>query len=171
MPTFLGPSGMKLGVSHDGYLATHGLIHQRRLDLGFDGRGLAGQDSLVATEFAEKRKFDTKMDEAKLQGLPFSCRFHLHPDVDARLDMGGTAVSLMLKSGDIWVFRHNSSAQLSIEPSVYLEKTRLKPRAAKQIVLSGRAMEYATRVTWYLAKAQDTPNSLRDLTAEEMPKL
>lgn len=166
-----GQTGMKLGISHDGYLATHGVTHERRLDLGFDGRGLAGQDSLMVLETVDKRKFDSKMDEIKLQGLPFSCRFHLHPDVDAELDMGGTAVSLALKSGEIWVFRHNSSAKLTVEPSVYLEKTRLKPRAAKQIVLSGRAMDYATRVTWYLAKAQDTPNSLRDLTAEEIPKL
>ncbi|MEH6833595.1 MULTISPECIES: heparinase II/III family protein [Falsihalocynthiibacter] len=166
-----GQSGMKLGASHDGYLATHGILHQRRLDLGFDGRGLAGQDSLLAESHVNKRLFDAKMDEVKLQGIRFSCRFHLHPDVEAALDMGGTAVSLALKSGEIWVFRHNSSAQLSLEPSVYLEKTRLKPRAAKQIVLSGRAMDYATRVTWYLAKAQDTPNSLRDLATDEILKL
>lgn len=166
-----GQTGVKLGVRHDGYVATHGLSHQRRLDLNFDGRGLAGQDSLTAIEAVDRRKFDQEMDRLQLRGIPFSCRFHLHPDVDAELDMGGTAVSLVLKSGEIWVFRHNSSAQLTLEPSVYLEKTRLKPRAAKQIVLSGRAMDYATRVTWYLAKAQDTPNSIRDLEPDEPSKL
>ncbi|WP_380058620.1 heparinase II/III family protein [Falsihalocynthiibacter sp. SS001] len=164
-------SGMQLGASHDGYVATHGILHQRRLELGFDGRGLAGQDFLTVTTPTDKRTFDARMDAARLQGIPYSVRFHLHPDVDAELDLGGTAVSLALRSGEIWVFRHNSSAQLSVEPSVYLEKTRLKPRAAKQIVLSGRAMDYATRVTWYLAKAQDTPNSLRDLVRDGIPKL
>ncbi len=55
--------------------------------------------------------------------------------------MGGTAVSLALKSGEIWVFRHDGAAGLSLQPSVYLERGRLKPRAAKQIVLSGRMQE------------------------------
>jgi len=50
---------------------------------------------------------------------------------------------------------------------VYLEINRLKPRATKQIVLSSRALEYASRVTWTLAKAHDTPDSLRDLARDE----
>ena len=53
---------------------------------------------------------------------------------------------MALKSGEIWVFRHDGSGELSLEPSVYLENGRLKPRPSKQVVLSGRAMAYATRV-------------------------
>ncbi len=56
---------------------------------------------------------------------------------------------------------------MSLEPSVFLEKGRLKPRATKQIVLSARAMEYATRVRWTLAKAQDTPSHVRDLERDD----
>ena len=82
--------------------------------------------------------------------------------------MGGAAVSVALKSGEIWIFRHDSGAHLSVEPSVYLEKGRLKPRAAKQIVLSGVAMEYATRIRWSLAKAQDSAMAIRDLHREEL---
>jgi uncharacterized heparinase superfamily protein len=103
----------------------------------------------------------------KLQGIPFQVRFHLHPDVDAELDMGGAAVSMALKSGEVWVFRHDGRAKLSLERSVYLEKTRLKPRAAKQVVLSATAMDYATRVRWTLAKAQETPTTLRDLEMDD----
>ncbi|MCV6825738.1 heparinase II/III family protein [Halocynthiibacter sp. SDUM655004] len=166
-----GQEGVQLSGEHDGYLQTHGLVHQRHLDLSFDGRGLSGTEVLLADTSKAKRRFDVHMDSGKLSGIPYSCRFHLHPDVDAEVDMGGTAVSLALKSGEIWVFRHNSTAKLTLEPSVYLEKTRLKPRAAKQIVLSGRAMDYATRVTWHLAKAQDTPSNIRDVEPNEMPKL
>ena len=68
--------------------------------------------------------------------MPFAIRFHLHPDVDATLDMGGHAVSMQLRSGEIWMFRHDGRAKLTLEPSVYLEKGRLKPRACQQIVLS-----------------------------------
>ena len=119
----------------------------------------------------DRRRFDRAMDAATLQGIPFDIRFHLHPDVDASLDMGGAAVSMALKSGEIWVFRSDGRVSLSLEPSVYLEKNRLKPRATKQIVLSGRVMEYATRTRWSLAKAQDTPIGIRDLTQDEMEPL
>lgn len=160
-------AGAGLQVGHDGYEASHGVIHMRRLDQSSDGRTLAGEDTLMAITDADKRRFDRAMDAVKLQGIAYAVRFHLHPDVDAVLDMGGAAVSLALKSGEIWVFRHGGEARLSLEPSVYLEKNRLKPRATKQIVLTARALEYASRVTWTLAKAQDTPDSLRDLVRDD----
>ena len=83
--------------------------------------------------------------------------------MDAKLDLGGAAVSMALKSGEIWVFRHDGALTLSVQPSVYLETGRLKPRSTNQIVLSGRAMSYATRVQWSLSKAQDTAQGVRDL--------
>jgi hypothetical protein len=77
---------------------------------------------------------------------------------------------MALKSGEIWVFRHDGTQKLDLAPSVYLEKGRLKPRGTKQIVLSGRAMSYATRIRWSLSKAQETENGLRDL-ARDRPEL
>jgi len=160
--------GVRLECGHNGYVATHGLTHARTLELTFDGRGLAGEDLLLALNDAAKRQFDRVMDAKNLQGIPFQARFHLHPEVDATVDLGGAAVSIALKSGEIWVFRHNSGANLTLSSSVYLEKGRLKPRAAKQIVLSGVAMEYATRIRWSLAKAQDTSIAIRDLNRDEL---
>ncbi|MBN2905323.1 MAG: heparinase II/III family protein [Rhodobacteraceae bacterium] len=159
--------GQVLTAWHDGYARTHGLTHVRRLQLAYDGRALSGEDTLAAFTDEERAVFDTAMDRVKLQGIGFAIRFHLHPDVDAALDMGGQAVSLALKSGEIWVFRHNAEADLRLERSVYLEKGRLKPRATKQIVLSARVMDYASLITWTLAKAQDTPRALRDLEDED----
>lgn len=159
--------GLTFQGGHNGYVRTHGLTHARTLELTFDGRGMAGEDLLIAMEEADKRVFDRVMDGVRLQGAPFHIRFHLHPDVDATLDMGGAAIGLALKSGELWVFRHDGTAELTLEPSVYLEKGRLRPRATKQIVLSHRAMDYATRIRWSLAKAQDTPISIRDLHRDE----
>ena len=124
--------------------------------------------NLRQNSIAAISRFDKAMDAVGLQGIPYAVRFHLHPDVDASLDMGGAAVSMALKSGEIWVFRTDGRVKLSLEPSVYLEKTRLKPRATKQIVLSGRMMEYATRTRWSLAKAQETPIGIRDLTHDAL---
>ncbi len=162
------PDGIRFQGGHDGYLRTHGLTHARTLELTFDGSGLAGEDLLIALNAAAQRTFDRQMDAMRLQGIAFALRFHLHPEVEATLDMGGAAVSLALKSGEIWVFRHDSRAEMQLEPSVYLEKGRLAPRAAKQIVLSGRAMDYATRTRWSLTKAQDTQLSIRDLNRDEI---
>ena len=116
----------------------------------------------------DRRRFDLSFDKSKLRGIPFLIHFHLHPEVDARLDMQGNAVSLALKSGEIWIFRAVNVTDIKMDGSVYLEKSRLSPRATKQIVLSGRAMEYATRVSWSLSKAQDTPTAVRDYGSEDV---
>lgn len=160
--------GTHLEVAHDGYRRSHGLTHSRILDLTTDGRGLAGEDQLSTLNTADEHRFDRALNRTSLQGIEYAIRFHLHPEVDAVVDMGGTAVSLALKSGEIWVFRHDGSADLTLEPSVYLEKGRLKPRATLQVVLNGRAMAYATRVRWSLSKAHDTPNSVRDLVQDDL---
>ena len=171
-----GPVKLQIGTDaaeagfvagHDGYVATHGLTHVRQIELAQNGRGVAGEDMLAAIEDAHRTAFDKAMDRMRLQGIPFQIRFHLHPDVDAELDLGGSAVSMVLKSGEIWIFRHDGTAKLTLEPSVYLEKARIKPRATKQVVLSSRAIRYATRVRWTLAKAQDTPSHLRDLERDD----
>ena len=154
-------------AGHNGYMRTHGLTHIRQIELSKDGRGIAGEDTLATITAKDEQRFDQMMDKLKLQGIPFQVRFHLHPDVDAELDMGGAAVSMALKSGEIWVLRHDGRAKLSLERSVYLEKGRLKPRAAKQVVLTAAAMDYATRVRWTLAKAQETPTTLRDLEMDD----
>ena len=161
------PDGLRFQGGHDGYLGSHGLTHVRQLELTFDGRGMAGEDMLLALEDAEKRLFDKVMDSKKLAGIRFDIRFHLHPEADAQVDLGGAAVSMALKSGEIWVFRHDGVQALALEPSVYLEKGRLKPRASQQIVLSGRAMGYATRVRWSLSKAQETAMGVRDLNPDD----
>jgi len=154
-------------AGHDGYLTTHGLTHVRQLYLSYDGRGVHGEDVLATVEKSDERQFDRALDQSEWKGIAFKVRFHLHPDVDSELDMGGAAVSMALKSGEIWVFRHSGDARLSLEPSVYLERGRLAPRATRQIVLSAIAVDYATRLSWTLAKAQDTPDTIRDLERED----
>jgi len=159
--------GMRFQGGHDGYSAKFGLTHARTLELAFDGRGMAGEDMVLAMDDAAKRRFDKALDASSLAGISFDIRLHLHPDVDAAIDLGGAAVSMAQKSGEIWVFRHDGQFDLSLDASVYLESGRLKPRATKQIVLSGRATEYATRIRWTLSKAQDTAIAIRDLHRDE----
>lgn len=157
------PDAKRLATAHDGYRRTNGLTHVRTLDLSSDGRGIAGEDILTTLDPADEPLFDRALDRENLQGIPWSVRFHLHPEVEAAVDLGGAAVSLTQKSGEIWVLRQDGAEEMRLEPSVYLEKGRLRPRAAQQVVLSGRTFAYATRIRWSLSKAHDTPTGLRDL--------
>jgi uncharacterized heparinase superfamily protein len=162
------PSGPRFEGAHEGYEASYGLTHVRKLDLSSDGRKLSGEDMLITLSKRLERQFDKATRAAGLAGIPYDVRFHLHPDVEASVDMGGTAVSIELKSGEIWVFRGDGTTKISVESGFYLEKSHIKPRATKQIVLSGIVMGYATRIRWSLAKAQDTPIGIRDLERDAM---
>ncbi|MDX5349569.1 MAG: heparinase II/III family protein [Paracoccaceae bacterium] len=158
-----GTEGMDLYLSHDGWLKTHGLTASRSLTLSHDGRRLSGVDSLTALTQDARRRFEDLMTATAMTGGGFAIRFHLHPEVDAQLDMADTAVSLGLRSGEIWIFRFSGPATLGLEPSAYLEAGRLKPRPCTQIVLRGHARGFETRIGWTLAKAKDTPLAIRDL--------
>ena len=165
---FLNRNSMNgLVAGHDGYAASHGLTHIRQTEIIGQGRSIMGEDTLAAIEAEDERRFDRLVDKTGFNGVPFRIHFHLHPDVDAELDMGGKAVSLALKSGEIWIFRHDDKARMTLEPSVYLEKGRLKPRATKQVVLTAAALEYATRIRWSFSKAQFTPDAVRDLNRDD----
>jgi uncharacterized heparinase superfamily protein len=160
--------GQRFESAHEGYEASYGLTYVRKLELASDGRSLSGEDMLVTLSKRLERQFDKAMQAAGIAGIPYDIRFILHPDVDAAVDMGGAAVSIALKSGELWVFRGDGKTNISIESAFYLGKSHIKPRATKQIVLSGAAMGYATRIRWSLAKAQDTPIGIRDLERDAM---
>jgi uncharacterized heparinase superfamily protein len=113
---------------------------------------------------ADEPIFDRALDREKLQGIAWSVRFHLHPEVEAVIDLGGAAISLTQKSGEIWVLRQDGAGEMRLEPSVYLENGRLRPRATQQVVLSGRTLAYSTRIRWSLSKAHDVPTGLRDVS-------
>lgn len=162
-----GSEGTDLYLAHDGWLRTHGLTASRSLTLSHDGRRLSGVEALTALKAEARKRFEDVMTASAMEAGRFAVRFHLHPDVDATLDMGGAAVSLVLRSGEIWIFRFSGPAELSLDPSAYLEKGRLHPRPSLQIVLRGEARGFETRLGWTLAKAKDTPLAIRDLEAVE----
>jgi uncharacterized heparinase superfamily protein len=159
----VGTEGTDLYLAHDGWLHSHGLTASRSLTLAHDGRRLSGVDALTALTADARRRFEDMLTRSTMQGGRFAIRFHLHPEVDAALDMAGTAISMALRSGEIWVFRFTGQATLTLEPSAYLEKGRLNPRPCTQIVLRGEAHGFETRIGWTLAKAKDTPLAIRDL--------
>ncbi|MFW5642326.1 MAG: heparinase II/III family protein [Roseicyclus sp.] len=145
--------GRSLTMSHDGWRRSHGLTHLRNFTLEDDGTLLRGEDALAAFTAADRAALDAV--QAHLpgdRGLRFAVRFHLHPEVEAAIDLGGMAVSLTLRSGETWVFRHSGQTELSLRPSLYFDGQRLRPRATRQIVLSTRMKGYGTVLGWSLAR-------------------
>ncbi len=155
-------NGSGLICSHDGYVATHGLTHVRQLNLGDDGRSLAGEDILATIAPGHEAAFDAAMRRSGGDGIGLRLRFHLHPDVDALADPAAGAVVLVGPGGARWTFRHTGAAGLSLEPSVYLEPDATQPVATMQIVLATRAVDHATRITWTLVKADESTDTARD---------
>lgn len=147
---------------HDGYVPTHALTHLRDLALSPDGHLLHGIDTLGAMSPVDTKRLETLLVRVGIRGIPYQIRFHLHPDVDATLDMGGWAVSMALKSGEIWVFRFDGEVALSLAPSVWFDTARSKPRPSQQIVLSGRLLEPMHQISWTFEKAQDTPPPIHE---------
>lgn len=156
------PASLRVGAAHNGWQGALGLTHARTLDLTLDGRALTGEDLLVALGERDKMRFAGYLAEHP-KGAHWAIRFHLHPKVVARLDPTGKSVHLALLSGEKWVFHADGAEEIALKPSAYLESAGGRPRESTQVVLSGHAMAYATRVRWSLAKAQETPNALRDL--------
>ncbi len=154
-------------LSHDGYVATHGLTHVRTLELGHDGRVVLGEDTLAMLEPAHRAVFDALLSAGKMRGISYALRFHLHPEVDASLDMNGGAVSIALPSGELWVFRFDGPGRMALEPSVYLEKGRMAPRPCQQIVVRAAILDETSQINWTLAKAQDTPLAIRDIGRDD----
>lgn len=122
-----------LDTRHDGYATRFGLEHRRRLFLDADGRGLRGEDSLVALR-------------TRRRPLKFDIRFHLHPDVTVRIMDGGTACLLRLPSGRSVQFLARGGA-LSLDDSLYLG-TPARPRPCRQIVINGNVQADENLVQW-----------------------
>lgn len=162
-----GEEALLFEGGHDGYVASHGLTHARRLELEDSGEELRGEDMLLAVDSAAQWQFDQAMEAVRLQGIPYDIRFHLHPEITVQTEAGGESVILALPGGQEWVFRKNGTAHLAVEQSVYLEKGWTEPRTSRQIVLTGRAHEYATRVRWSLTCLTPSRPATRDIAPDD----
>ncbi len=122
--------GWTVEASHDGYLESFGLIHERQVTLSPQGLMLTGRDRLLQGG----------------RGSPqtFAVRFHIHPDVRvSRLEGGG--ILLKLPNGEGWRFRCGGGV-LDVEESVYLGGETV--RRTQQLAITGVLREAQTEVAW-----------------------
>ncbi len=169
---YAGPEGLSLKVSHDGWRGTHGLTHARELDLAADGGRLAGEDTMAALTEADLRRYEAALERLErdglVGGLVWSLRFHLHPEVEARLVPEDASARLALASGEAWRFEHDGAADLRIDPSVHLEPARARPARAAQIVLTLSGAQPVSRLRWSLTRMGEA-GAARDLAPPAEP--
>jgi uncharacterized heparinase superfamily protein len=137
--------GMWLEGSHDGWAAQFGLAHDRRIYLDLAAGELRGEDGFrplaEGAPAAGPRRY-----------LPFTVRFHLHPDARASLARDGKSVLLRGPSEQGWWLR-NDAIEVSVEASAHFENGR--PRRSSQVVLTGQVrVDTGGKIRWKLSRAE-----------------
>jgi len=115
--------------AHSGYMPRFGLNHHRCIKLKSRGEILSGEEQLSGRS-----------------NVPFTVRFHLHPNIKTSLVKNNTEILLSTKSGVSWSFKAKG-ANIDLEESLYISEGETRRRSL-QIVLSGKTQATTTIVSW-----------------------
>ncbi|HXG98943.1 MAG TPA: heparinase II/III family protein [Sphingomicrobium sp.] len=130
----------RLEASHNGYVKGFGLVHQRRLALGNDGKELRGEDRLIA-------KGRRKIREA----APYAIRFHLAPGVEPTVTADGMGAILRSPGAPAWNFRCRG-AMIEIEDSMVVD-FRGEPHPTLQMVVIGEVSGTGGDIAWQFRRS------------------
>jgi uncharacterized heparinase superfamily protein len=130
----------RLQASHDGYVRSFGLVHQRSLVLGNDGKEVRGSDQLVP-------KGRKRIREAE----PFAIRFHLAPGIEATATADGMGAILRPPGAPPWNFRCRG-AMLSIEESLHVSGAG-EVRPTLQLAVVGEVSALGNQVAWQFRRS------------------
>jgi uncharacterized heparinase superfamily protein len=130
----------RIEASHDGYVKGFGLVHQRRLSLGNDGKEVRGEDRLAP-------KGRKKIRES----APYAIRFHLAPGVEATLTADGMGAILRSSGAPPWNFRCRG-AMLQIEESLFVNG-RGQPVPTLQLVVVGEVSAIGGEIAWQFRRS------------------
>jgi uncharacterized heparinase superfamily protein len=111
-----------LESAYNGYVASTGLVHYRRLSLMDDGARLQGLDVLAR-----------QGSEVSVQDFSVTLRFHLHPKVEIIRQNRGM-IDMVLPSGKQWRFITAKEYAAHVEDSVYLGEGG-KPQPSRQLAM------------------------------------
>ena len=144
-------TGQWLVATQDGYVASHGLVQERRLFIDARGQELRGEDFLTVADARARDQFERQAARGRLR---FAVHFHLHPGVRPEADPGRQLVLLTLASGEEWLFRAAGGA-VELEELVYFDAGAAEPIATTQVVVRAEVVEYLGHVTWSIGRLAD----------------
>lgn len=131
-----------LTASHDGYVARHGLFHERSLGLAPDGQTLVGEDRLTP-----------RGRKARRGEHDYVIHFHLGQGIEIGHEIAGDSGrgwALAMADGSYWHFR-TDAAGLAVEDSLWVDATG-HPRQVRQLVLTGAVGREGGAVGWSFRK-------------------
>ena len=137
-------TGQWLLATHDGYAASHGLLHERRVFVDARGGELRGEDILTVPDAAARERFLNRAYDGTLSVI---VRFHLHADVIAEFDPTGDCVNIRLPDDERWVFRA-AGGRLAIEPAMHYDPLEAAPIPSRQILVVCEASEAVGQIIW-----------------------
>jgi len=130
----------RLEASHDGYVKGFGLVHQRRLSLGNDGKEIRGEDILTP-------KGRRKIREA----APYAIRFHLAPGIEPTVTADGMGAILRSPGAPAWNFRCRG-AMIMVEESLVVDyHGRTVPTL--QLVVVGEVSGVGGDIAWQFRRS------------------
>ena len=132
-------AGQSMRASHDGWRASFGVDHERRLALAHDGGRLEGEDVFVPVQPGRLGP----------DGGPFALRFHLHPAVQADPAGDGNSIALTLPSGEVWRFSCEGLAA-HLDGSIFFASPD-GARPTRAIVIEGRIADVPS-IRWSLQR-------------------
>jgi uncharacterized heparinase superfamily protein len=130
----------RVQASHDGYVRGFGLIHQRSVVLGNDGKELRGSDQLVPKGRKKVR-----------ESVPFAIRFHLAPGIEATSTADGMGAILRPPGAPPWNFRCRG-AMLAIEESLHVSGTG-EVRPTLQLAIVGEVSALGAQIAWQFRRS------------------
>ncbi|MCF6274006.1 MAG: heparinase II/III family protein [Rhodobacteraceae bacterium] len=139
-----------LSAVTDGFSSRFGVQYERRVLLSTDGRQISGEDRLTPDTPLPENPHLADILSRPARGHTFFLHFHLHPEVVAH--KGNDHIALTLPDGESWVFCQNGGI-VELEGSVFLDQNSRMPHMTKQIVVTGRTIDYAGAIRWRFTKA------------------
>ena len=130
----------RIEASHDGYVKGFGLVHQRRLSLGNDGKEVRGEDRLSLRGRKKIR-----------ESAPYAIRFHLAPGVEATVTADGMGAILRSSGAPPWNFRCRG-AMLQLEESLFVNG-RGQSVPTVQLVVIGEVSAIGGEIAWQFRRS------------------
>lgn len=144
-------TGQWLLATHDGYVETLGLLHERRLFVDARGSELRGEELVYVTDARARKRFDATARRRR-QPVRLVARFHLHPDVAAAADPVRQVVELRPPGLDTWLFR-TGGGRVELRDSRYFDPKAAKPVPSLQIMVIAEVIEYLGQINWSFTRA------------------
>lgn len=130
----------RLNATHDGYVRGFGLLHERVLILGNDGKELRGQDKLIPKGRKKIR-----------EDVGYAVRFHLAPGIEAVPTADGMGAILRSPGAPPWNFRCRG-AMLTIEESLAIG-AHGQPVPTIQLVVVGETSALGATIAWQFRRS------------------